>query len=405
MVVGAPVFTTLVSGSPVGIYGCGRPPEPQRLHCRSTGAAHGCTDEESSKNKKPMADNGRISANAWSCGKANGVCVRFSLSGARKWLQCRQNGGAPKTCAARSAQTRGGRIAVAARNTFGPKPRKTALPKTAAVEKLLASMSRWNLTAVVQEIGRFFPRPVRGDITVYVVGNGHPYGDAYMRSVEWTPGAKQPRLSETGKPTVILNAVRIAAVYRGPATRRAAAALDVVRHESFHVLFQRFRGTASGWTKHNGNTTPVWPLLELLVNEGIAHFIGFRRRLTKSGFPLKRAKSPLTKIASLITKLQNKKLSKLRRRDMLLEANTGSFWSKFGSIGGMLMVYAVNKAFGVRGIKAVLRCGPHRLLTLYRKARLKLKNSSLGGQQLPALPAVITRAALAHRWCTRQSDD
>jgi hypothetical protein len=137
----------------------------------------------------------------------------------------------------------------------------------------------------------------------------------------------------------------------------------VLSHEIFHALFRRYRDRAPAWARLAHDTSLDTALQILVLNEGIAHFVGRRERLAREGFPVDKATANLAALANAREHLDAK---------VLTSASRGPFWSKFGSVSGMLFAYAVARARGDDGIREAVRCGPGRLVALYEQTRREL---------------------------------
>jgi hypothetical protein len=291
------------------------------------------------------------------------------------WLSCRHGGGPAAACRARSSRTVGGRIAELSRGSFVSDDDGQPDPAVDRVATLVRSMRGWRLSRLARGVAALLPRPAPGRFRIYVVANGHPMGDAYVRKVSFR--GETPTLTRTGEPVVVLNALAIAAGYRGAPADQARSALGVVRHELFHALY------ATSGVRHSASTVAA-RLLELTLNEGVAHFVDRRRRLQREGFPADRARAALAALAAALARAEELKPGSPEARELLGRAGEGRYWEKHGAIGGMLLAYGVYRAFGVPGIRQALRCGPGRLIALYRRARLLEPD-------LPALPSRIRR--------------
>jgi hypothetical protein len=306
--------------------------------------------------------------------KALGVSLDFS--GVDAWLACAGSGGAPGACAWASEVTWGGRLAKAAEGTFGDVGlAEPAVPTTGEVRELVGAMRRWpDPSAAVTPL---LPAVVPGPISIHVVANGHPAGDAYVRKVRVAEGGA-PELSDSGNPTVILNALLISG-YKGTSPERAASALGVLRHEIFHVLFARFRDQDPGWQSLGSDLSPTRQLELILLNEGIAHWVDRRERLAREGFPPERARAALSRLAEAFAKLAALPEGSAEAQTILEAANQGQYWDKFGSIAGMLLAEGTFQSRREKGLREAARCGTGKLFAGYGEAAARNKT-------LPPLP-------------------
>lgn len=303
------------------------------------------------------------------------------------WLACRRAGSDTGTCEAASAATTGGQIGHLARDTFGSgDPPTVPNPTSEAVAQLVEAMKTWpDVSAQVQ---RFFPKPVSGTIKVFVVANGHPWGDAYVRTA--TQDGANCRLAPDGEPVAVLNAVLIAGGYRGTPPEQASSALGVLRHEVFHVILNWYRRAERAWARL-AQPTAAEELALLVLNEGIAHFVDRETDLLAGGFDLARGSAALTRLAEAARRLENQ-AGEQESGEILSSANQGKYWDKFGSVSGMLFAYGVFHAFGIDGIREAIRCGPGRFVQRYDEA-------SRTDPELPKIPAELLAAWSALDLC------
>ena len=293
--------------------------------------------------------------------------LRVDPQAVESWLFCRRAGGSYAVCKRASASTKGGTIAEAAVATFpDAEVANDPLPSVEVIDALLAGVRAWPLEAVVGELDEYLPKPAVGETTLFLVANGHRWGDAYVRTVKLS--GVRPKLDEDGEPVIVLNLVRIASTYRGPASRQARSTLGVVKHEIFHVMFQGYRRSATQWQLGPESNAPLPRLLITVLNEGVAHFADRRARLLAEGFPPDRARASLTRLAEVVERLTSGPLPASESQALLASGSTGRYWDKYAAISGMLLAYGVFEAFGAEGIRDTVRCGPGRLLTRYVQA-------------------------------------
>jgi len=121
----------------------------------------------------------------------------LDTTAAEAWVGCRNKGADPATCLAASRGTAGGQVAEIARSTFVSKEGQPPEPAVEQVKALVRRMRRWSLAEVAAEVDAYLPEPTGGRVRIYVVANGHPVGDAYVRSVRFEQG---PTLDARGSP-------------------------------------------------------------------------------------------------------------------------------------------------------------------------------------------------------------
>lgn len=96
----------------------------------------------------------------------------------------------------------------------------------------------------------------------------------------------------------------------------------------------------------------------LVMNEGIAHFLGYsgdRSLLLKE----KKDKwnSAERALSDAYTSLRDPHISFDKKEGLLKKANTGKFWDKFGSIAGMFRAAYIYEHQGAEGLRSVLKTG------------------------------------------------
>jgi hypothetical protein len=120
--------------------------------------------------------------------------------------------------------------------------------------------------------------------------------------------------------------------------------LPVIKHEITHVLLDEFL------TKPD-ESDPIAVLEYLILNEGIAHYIGFSKNrsalLTDYKDKWLHAEKTLVKARK---KLKNSDLNKNEKEKLLQEANTGKYWDKFAAISGMFRTANIYQSKGADGL-------------------------------------------------------
>ncbi len=309
---------------------------------------------------------------------ASGSKVVIDFKAVNSWLACK---GAPakETKECNNTKTLGGNIARASWTTFGAEPPAAVQSATvASVAALIEGMKAW--PDVSREVLQLLPASVMGCVPVFVVGNGHPWGDAYVRKVQWHD--KDIVLSAShGEPAVLLNASVIASTYPGGPSIQAQSVLGVLKHEVFHVFFERYRSEAPQWQQYQ-STDPLNELALLVLNEGIAHFADQKETLLREGIPRERAEHALNLLKTAVEKLSAAGRNSKEAIRLLQAASQGRYWDKYGSISGMVFSYGIFQVLGERGLQEAVRCGPGRFLQLYEQSTRKRSD-------LPKLPTGI----------------
>ena len=313
--------------------------------------------------------------------------VHLDTEGADAWLSCLGRGWQAPACEQAAAGSGPGRLARQAEASFGPeRPPMPPLPSADRVSELLEALRSWDMAEATGHVLEFLPEIVGGPTTILAVANGHPWGDAYVRRVRKAPEGGELEVADDGEPTVFLNTLLIAGRYTGTPAQQAAKALGVVRHELFHVLFDRYRRASPRWAAARRSDLPEAELAVIVLNEGVAHLVDRVAEFAARGFPLEKGARALQRLGTEAPRLARLGPTSEEARALLRESAQGRYWDKYGAISGMLMAYGIYRTVGSKGIREAVRCGPGRMLGLYDHARTLLPG-------LPALPE-----GLRNRW-------
>jgi hypothetical protein len=312
---------------------------------------------------------------------ALGATVALDTKGAEAWIACTEKGGTD--CNAASAATEGGVLAELAIPTFGTLPKDHPADPTAADAKaLLEEIKHWPLDTLTGDIGALFPKLGQHTARVFIVGSGaHDWADAYVRNYRFNAG--KPALDDNGEPIILIN-LRLMAKYKDTTAERAAIVRDILRHELFHIHFAWARSANPRWTARLP-LTPEQDLLLSIEDEGIAHFLANEDQWRAKGFPRERADKALTDLTAAVQAVEAGKASE----ELLLAANQGPFWDKYGSIAGALFAYGIDKAFGTAGLRECLNKGPAAFILKYNEA-------SQSDASLPSLSTTVKGWAESH---------
>lgn len=285
--------------------------------------------------------------------------VLIDASALQAWLAASElHPGDPAAWNTASAATTGGRMAQAAIPSFDEAPKEKAAPASRErVAALAAEIEKWDVDALVHDVAGLFPPMPGRTAKVYVVANGMPvWADMYQRNFVFRND--EPVLSdEDGEPVILINAVLISTLYKGDPKTVAKDSYQVLRHELFHVF--------NAWHR----TAPSHPLsreaqmLDLTMDEGIAHYLASRDSLKRDGFPIERAKTALRDLESALAAIDAGSASER----LIARANMGPYWEKYAAISGMLFAYGIDKAQGEEGLRAVIAQGPASLVIHYAR--------------------------------------
>lgn len=126
---------------------------------------------------------------------------------------------------------------------------------------------------------------------------------------------------------------------------------SVLRHEVAHILIHELVPEP-----REGEFAEM--LHYIVFNEGIAHFLGYpgnrAELLTKKSEEWKRSEIELGKAFKLIADPTS---SQALKEEILIKANTGRFWNKFGSISGLFRAAWIYEKRGVDGLREAVKKG------------------------------------------------
>lgn len=296
---------------------------------------------------------------------ALGAQVVADFSGAEAWLaRAKDAPERPASWEAASAATDGGRMAEASWHGFGPLPAVLpVLPKPKDLAAFLAALKAQDLGAVAREVAPLFPAMAAPEVQIKIVANGFPvWGDLYVRRFKTLQGRATE--DEGGTPAILMNACLVAGPnYGATPEAQAVQAMEVIRHEVFHVFFDTFR-SANPRCKANAELKPAEDLLLTTQNEGIAHYLADQKRLRGQGFPPGKGERALEALETALIAIREGRADEA----LLLRANTGPFWDKYAAIAGMLFAYGLEADQGLEGLRGSLRDGPASLVLRYQEA-------------------------------------
>jgi hypothetical protein len=243
----------------------------------------------------------------------------------------------------------------------------------------LQALRRADPTHLDAEVAALFP-PLPGVmVEVKVVANGFPvWGDMYVRRFNFKDGSEVE--AEIGRLAILLNACLVAGPNFGKTPEeQATEAMNVLRHEIFHVYYDTMR-ERDPRHKPDSALKPMEALLITTQNEGMAHFLADQVNLRAKGFPNGRGEKALKDLEAALVTIREGKATP----ELLLNANQGSFWSKYAAISGMLFAFGVEKAQGAEGLKASLREGPASLIRRYMDATARIPELPKPGPEVLA---------------------
>lgn len=243
--------------------------------------------------------------------------------------------------------------------------------------------------SVVSAVAQLFPQGTAIDVAfpVYVVAFGHRNADGFVRRVEWRGEVPQFVGEGSGVPTIVVDLSKTARSGRTPDERFTMVAATVA-HEVFHAAFAAYKDRSAFWRRWNaGPRRPVDDLFDLAQNEGIAYYMNFilqtRAKFTQP--QAQEARAAFDEFNRMAAELLDPRLTPARRRDIMLRANTSSYWSNYGAITGMIAARAIDNARGRDALRQTIATGPLEFFRTYAE----LESSQPG---IPPLSAAVREA-------------
>ncbi|MCK4824668.1 hypothetical protein KA005_53445 [bacterium] len=247
---------------------------------------------------------------------------------------------------------------------------------------LLKNIKKYNFQ--VDIIDRFRPYipedyPLDVSCNLYFVLTGWEWGDAMVRNISTTDN--HYRVIEEGEPVIIVNLSIIANLYGDDLNKLLDDNIsNTVSHELFHLVFAKYRDVSSFW-KNNRDSTEIGQLVEIIQNEGIAHYLSHNQKsyliLNYSSSPelKEREKEAFRQLDIAVKQLLDPAISNHEKEEILMRSNAGQYWDKYGAIAGKFMVYHVERTHGEQAIRKSLSKGAYYFLELYN--RIQRDNSTL----------------------------
>ena len=243
---------------------------------------------------------------------------------------------------------------------------------------LLDKIKEYNFSSeITDRIKPYIPTDYPLDVTsnVYFVLTGWEWGDAM--ACEITKIDNQYKVTEQGESIIIINLSIISKLYGDDIDKLLNDNIsNTMSHELFHLVFAEYRKVSSYW-KNNRNTTEIEQLVEIIQNEGIAHYLSHNQKqnlienYNKTNELKEHEKEAFKQLDIAVKQLLNPELSKQEKDNILMKSNAGKYWDKFGGIAGKFMVYHIEKEYGEQAIQQSLSKGAYYFLELYNKLRIE----------------------------------
>lgn len=249
---------------------------------------------------------------------------------------------------------------------------------------LLDKIKEYNFSSeITDRIKPYIPTDYPLDVTsnVYFVLTGWEWGDAM--ACEITNIDNQYKVTEQGESIIIINLSIITKLYGDDIDKLLNDNIsNTMSHELFHLVFAEYRKVSSYW-KNNRDTTKIEQLVEIIQNEGIAHYLSHNQKqnliknYNKTNELKEHEKEAFKQLDIAVKQLLNPELSKQEKDNILMKSNAGKYWDKFGAIAGKFIVYHIEKEYGEQAIQQSISKGAYYFLGLYNK--LQLENPILPG--------------------------
>lgn len=208
--------------------------------------------------------------------------------------------------------------------------------------------------------------PINTTCTIYFVLTGWQWGDAYVCNIKQQ--GKRFTIADDGEPSIVINLSLISKLYGKTADEQLGVLNGILSHEIFHFVFANYKRKSPLYNLHR-DTSVLGRLLDVIQNEGIAHYVDKKALLIKDyGKDPKYAQAEIQNMNTLndsFVQLMSNDLGESQKRELLRKANTGKYWTKYGSIAGMFMAYHIEKEKGESALRECIQQGPSYLIEQY----------------------------------------
>ncbi len=130
---------------------------------------------------------------------------------------------------------------------------------------------------------------------------------------------------------------------------RALNLFSTIAHEVFHAAFGNYQKKSKTWKNfYSKFRSPIFTLLELTMNEGIAYNFSLEQKLGNYNFEnwYDKISSSFEKYNLIATQLITEKIGSKEIFEKIKDANTSGFWENYGSVVGFVIAKSIDKNFG-----------------------------------------------------------
>ncbi|MCD4777171.1 MAG: hypothetical protein K8S15_14130 [Candidatus Aegiribacteria sp.] len=246
---------------------------------------------------------------------------------------------------------------------------------------------------IVDRIKPYIPTDYPLNITcnVYFVLTGWEWGDAMVREI--TKIDDHYNVTEQGESVIIINLSILTNLYGDDVDELLNDNVsNTMSHELFHLVFAEYQHVSSYW-KNNRDTTKIGQLVEIIQNEGIAHYLSHNQmqyliKYYNTSNELKEhEKDAFGQLDAAVKILLNIETCEQEKDSILMKSNVGKYWDKYGCIAGKFMVYHIINEYGEEAIQQSLSEGARYFLELYDKLQIK-------SPTIPGLPEELKQYSI-----------
>ncbi|MBM4166974.1 MAG: hypothetical protein FJ218_08685 [Ignavibacteria bacterium] len=262
------------------------------------------------------------------------------------------------------------------------------------LKELLSELRLRNFNQKVSAtVEQFFPSDAKIDIRIpmYIVAFGTEKVDAFVRRIIWDNDTPRFVGNTEGELTIVVNLAGAVSLEEN-LHARFLGLLSTVAHEVFHVAFGSYQDHSKRWKRfRETHSSPVFELLELVQNEGIAYYFSLEQR-ARGELPRdwnERTRKAFDDLNAAADELLSKTINPSRAYDIIRKANTSGFWNNYGSISGMVMARAIDNILGRDALQKTVAFGVQDFFQKYERARMTDKN-------LPAVSTLLLNTLEIH---------